>query len=430
LSASYKKIGEYILLSFFSGLLITKGIMPAWHSVHSDFANYYVSAKLVADGVDLQNIYDNDWFQNKIKSYDINTPGKFSPFPPLTAWLLLPIASFEPLTAQRVFTLVNILFIAVGVVMLKKNTNWSLIQCATLLLGCGLGLVNNIAFGQVYLIMTVFILIALFLIKAKHSLIAGIILGVFTALKYFPIVIVAGLILTRARDVKNMFNLKEFFKNSYSLTSFYSIVILVLALLAQYVFFGSKIMSDFFQSALLPHLNGELSGQGLYSFQFQSWDVFFRSLFVYDSVFNPTPFLDWPNGHLIMKSMVTIIVFTLLSITLHKYRKVPLHKEIYLALPILAALVLLPVSATYHFILSVPAIAILASSPLYSKRETCLLLTLYGLLGLIPYGLAFNLGQSWGLFFAYPRLWLVSALFLIATIPLLRKPGKDLATYA
>lgn len=428
--AWYKKFGGYLLLSFFSALLITKGILPAWQSVHSDFANYYVSAKLVADGVDLQNIYDNDWFQSKIKNYDINTPGKFSPFPPITAWLLLPIVSFEPLTAQRVFTLINILFIVVGVVVLKKITNWSLIQCATLLLGCGLGLVNNIAFGQVYLIMTVFILIALLLIKANHSLIAGIILGVFTALKYFPIVIVAGLILTGSREVKSNFKPKEFFKNSYSLTSLYSIVTLILALIAQYIFFGSKIMSDFFQSALLPHLNGELDGQGLYSFQFQSWDVFFRSLFVYDSAFNPNPLLDWPNGHPIMKFMMTIIIFILLSVTLYKCRQAPQHKGIYLALPILAALVLLPVSATYHFILSVPAIAILASSQLYSKKETCLLLTLYGLLGLIPYGLAFNLGQSWGLFFAYPRLWLVSALFLIATIPLLRKPGKDLATYA
>ncbi len=417
-----KKIAEYLFLSFFIGLLIIKGIIPAWRSVHSDFANYYVSASLVADGVSLENLYDNEWFQNRINSYGIDTPGKFSPFPPLTAWMMLPLTPFEPLTAQRLFTIVNLFFVALGVVTLKKITSLTWAQCAIVLMGCGLGIINNIAFGQIYLVMMVFMLFAFHLINCKFYITAGIVLGFLTALKYFPIVIIGSLFLVGiSQQKKNDSGFHGILSNSNLQVAFFSIFTLAVLWIIQYFYFGSQVLTDFLHSAFIPHLDGTLTGQGLYSFHFQSWDNLFRNLFVYNKEFNLHPALNWPQGRIIFKIVITLIISSLLFLNLYQYWLAPLAERwlVYLSMPMLAALVLLPASATYHFVLLVPPLALLMSRSLLTKRTMYFMLAIYGLIGLIPYGLAFTLGRTWGLFFAYPRLWLMTILFFVASYGLL-----------
>ncbi len=81
--------------------------------MHSDFANYYVSAKMVLEKDSLDRLYDNEWFQQKIVTHGINTLGKFAPFPPVTAWMMLPLANFNPITAQRIFLSINLIFLIV-----------------------------------------------------------------------------------------------------------------------------------------------------------------------------------------------------------------------------------------------------------------------------------------------------------------------------
>ncbi len=143
--------------------LFIRGVQPAWKEIHSDFANYYVSAKLVVRGESLDKLYNNEWFQEEIKGYGINTLGKFSPFPPITAWMMIPFTVFSPLQAQRIFTIINLIFLGLGIQMLKQLTGWRTRHCVLFVLGGGLSLVNNVAFGQVYWIMTVFILLSIIL---------------------------------------------------------------------------------------------------------------------------------------------------------------------------------------------------------------------------------------------------------------------------
>src|SRR5260370_26216034 len=152
---------KLFLIVGLSALLFYKGILPAWNSIHSDFANYYVSAKLISAGLDApEKLYDNDWFQSKINEYGIKTRGKFAPFPPLTAFIMLPLTFLEPLTAQRTFTILNLLFLGMGILVLKRITQWPWEHAVLSWLLLGWGLTNNIAFGQLYLIIGVGILAA------------------------------------------------------------------------------------------------------------------------------------------------------------------------------------------------------------------------------------------------------------------------------
>ena len=179
------RIAEYLLLAVLTFFLVMKGVVPTWKEVHSDFANYYVSAKLVVAGEPLDKLYDNEWFQHKIIEYGIDTPGKFSPFPPVTCGIMLPLTFVDALTAQRIFMFINLIFILFGIVIIKDITAWKPIHCALLILGGGFSVVNNIAFGQIYWIMTIFILFSLVLVNRGYSVVAGFILGIFISLKYF-----------------------------------------------------------------------------------------------------------------------------------------------------------------------------------------------------------------------------------------------------
>ena len=74
--------GLLVLLALF---VFYRGVLPGFRQVDSDFPNYYTAAKIVADGKDVNRLYDDSWFQSQIRSYGMQLQGKFSPFPPVTA---------------------------------------------------------------------------------------------------------------------------------------------------------------------------------------------------------------------------------------------------------------------------------------------------------------------------------------------------------
>jgi hypothetical protein len=145
-------------------------------------------------------------------------------------------------------------------------------------------------------------------------------------------------------------------------------------------------------------------------------------LFVYDPQFNPHPFIDWPAGKSIFKIIITLIVGLTTIWTLFKIRSEnsSFRRAVCLSIPSLAALVLLPASATYHFILLASSLVLIILQPEINGNIKMAILLTYGLIGLIPYHLAFRLGEEWGLLFAYPRLWLISILFILTIVGVLR----------
>ena len=391
-----------------SASLIVNGTLPAWQSVHSDFANYYVSSRLVLEGGSVDRLYDNEWFQGQIRAHNIDTPGKFSPFPPLTAWVMLPIAYTDALTAMRIWLFVNLVLLVFCTWLICLLTPWHWSNAASILLASGNGLVNNFKYGQVYLLITTGLFLVLYLAWKKNHWTAGVLLGLLSWLKYLPIAIIAGFIATR--------NYKTVLVTGLSLVGLFML---------QTWIFGFSLMTDFFRSVFLPHLDGELSGQEMYSFLFQSWDNFFRHLFVYAAEYNPSPFMDWPSGRMLAKVLVYLVVAMFLYLSMRKVFRGELvdHTKIslLLALPFLAAFVVLPASASYHFVVLVFPIVLLISNDFFSEKEKIGIVLVFSLIGFIPYGLFFNISEKAGLIFAYPRLWLISILYFGCVWLILRK---------
>ena len=88
----------------------------------------------------------------------------------------------------------------------------------------------------------------------------------------------------------------------------------------------------------------------------------------------------------------------------------------------LAALVVLPASATYHFILLLFPLALLLRNEILTQKSRTILVVLYCAIGFIPYGIAFRVAETAGVLFAFPRLLSVFLLFIVASWVLSRKP--------
>src|SRR6267378_2012330 len=100
----FSRPATILLLIGLAALVFSQGLRPALSRVDADFPGYFSAAKIVADGGDARQLYDDSWFQQQIRRYGMESaenPGIFVPCPPPTALLLVPLAPLEPLTALR-----------------------------------------------------------------------------------------------------------------------------------------------------------------------------------------------------------------------------------------------------------------------------------------------------------------------------------------
>ncbi len=383
-------------------LVCVRGILPGFSSIGTDFPNYYTSARLIVDGSNVDSLYDTGWFQKQIERFGMTQQGKFSPFPPPTALAYIPVALFSPLTALRIVTATNFLFLLLSILLLQKLLECEVWDAVLIILLAGLGLINNFRFGQMYIPLSLSIIAGFYFYRTRRPVLAGICFGMFVPIKYFPIVFVLFFAL------KKEWRLVAASVVTSSAIAGFSIIML-----------GWNIHSQFLMIAAPAHLGSKLVLQNPFAFTFQSWDSLFRTLFVFDSRFNPDPFLDSPNLYIGLKMMITffLVLFTAWIVYKGSRQQGDHHfEDLIISLIVLGGLLISPASATYHFLLLwLPAGLILRFLHRTGrKREFYLFLGLYGIIGFIPYSIfgGFN-GKGALTVLAYPRLFLVSSLYLL-----------------
>ncbi len=320
---------------------ILKGIYPAVTDVRSDFPNYYVSSKLLLEGKDLSGLYSNPTFNDLIHSYGIDQKGKFAPFPPPTAFIMLPVAGFQPITAKRIWTCINILLFYGVIVLFSRISKLNLQQSASLVLLSGVALFNNFYLGQVYLLV-LFMWMLSWLQTEKRSWLSGLLLASGIAIKYFPVVTLPALLIRK--------NLKTIVATVISLVGISLLSIIII---------GIKPCNDFINAVLFDHLNGKLEGQNPYAFAFQSWNSLALNVFSKDEIINPNPVIAWTNGVVILKSFVFVGLISILIYTFYKLKNHPdlaAYSVVFLSL---FALAFSPASASYHLLLILFPVALL-----------------------------------------------------------------------
>jgi hypothetical protein len=409
----YSWATKVILLLGLIAFVALKGVMPALSAITSDFPEYFTSAKIVREGHDPVKLYDGAWFREQTRQYGVGppqNPGSFSPYPPPTALLLVPLASLKPLTALRIVTALNVVCLACAILLLNKVFAWQLVDCALYILLSGAALLSGLRFGHPYIAISTLCLLGYYLYQRGMPLLAGLCLGVLLPIKYYPAAVLAGFALRKQWRVL-----------LGGVIAAGALVCLSIAAL------GWQVHRFFIVNVLLDHLSGHLTADSSPSFsaQLQSFDTLFTRLFVLDAVRNPHPWLEAPMARSIAVIAVKGSLLLAAAAALIKLARIGAASALGPTIGILGILALLiaPGSGSYAAVLLWLPIALLIE---YFLRENArahayLLVCVYALMGFIPYGHFRPFEGDGGLsFLAYPRLFLLLAMFAVCIDAVLR----------
>lgn len=349
------RILTFLWLAFCLVFIELKGIQPSLEDRPSDFSNYLASSKLMLQGEELADFYDNDWFNKNAKEVGEKHGAKFSPFPPATAFLYLPLAVFSSDAAKALWLICNLGFIVLLVYQSNKLIEGNLLKTALIFSLFFIPIAANIRLGQAYLLFALVLIFYFKQLKSGQYTFAGSLLGFAAAIKYFPAVYLVA----------------SFSKlNRKMVLAFFAVAGIVSLL--PVLFFGLS-PYQVFAGELFRHLNGNLSGQGQFSFTFQSIDALLANLFIHDALHNPDALYYFPvlkTGLKLLFAGTLVLITAAVHVT---FKSAP--KGFKIASAVIAGSLIIPASATYHLLLIFPAL-LLVFAELKSKRGINLLVVL------------------------------------------------------
>lgn len=389
---------QYGLLLLLIIFVVWRGIIPAFTHIDTDFPNYYTASRILLDGKDISRLYDDVWFLQQTNQYGMEF-GRFGPFPPATVFIMVPFAWASPMLALQLWTALNIILLIAVILLLMKITHKDWLCCALIVLASGIGLVNNFRFGQFYIILALLIMLGYYWWEKRQPYLSGIALGIGTVVKYFPVIY--------------FFNLAE--KKEWK-TFFAGIATIIILIGAGVWIIGVEAHRQFISSVLFSHMDGTIKGQSSFSATFESWNSLLHRLFVYDPAENPSPVVVLPMAYILIKWGITAAVVIITAWTYKRANVIWVDKalQIQFALISIAALLLLPASATYHYLLLMFPVALLLFARSPWSVEQKIILCCYVAIGAMPYVL-FRGFDAQGILtlLAYPRLWCMTLLFVI-----------------
>jgi hypothetical protein len=404
LRAFFSSACKVLLLVGLVGYLLLTGVMPALTAITDDFPEYFTSAKSVRDGQDAVKLYDGAWFREQTRRYAVGppeNPGEFTPYPPPTALLLTPLTGFNPLTALRIVTALNVACLICSMLLLSRIFAWRLLDSALFILSSGWALRSGLRFGHPYILISTFCLLGYYLYRKRQPWLAGLCLGVFVPIKYYPVIILAGFALRR----------------QWRVLLGGGIAIAAVALLSIGVL-GWKVHQIFLLDVLFNHLTGHIVPGPRFTAVFQSFDTLFERLFILDPARNPQPWLAAPLAANVAIVSTKGLLVLAAAAALIKLARGAAAVAIAPTIGILGVLVLLiaPGTGTYAFVLLWLPVALLIDYFLSERARlpAYLILSTYVLIGFIPYGHTYPFEGQGGLtVLAYPRLFLLLGMFVV-----------------
>jgi hypothetical protein len=395
---------KVLLLAGLVAYIFLRGVIPAVTAITNDFPEYFTSAKSVRDGWDAAKLYNGAWFREQTHRYEVGSqdiPGEFTPYPPPTALLLMPLTDFKPLTALRIVTGLNVVWLICSMFLLMRIFAWRLIDSALFVLFSGWALLTGLRFGHPYILISTFSLLGYYLYCKRMPWLAGLCLGIFVPVKYYPLIVIVGFAVHR----------------QWRVVLGAGIAIAAVALVSIGVL-GWQVHQIFLVDVLMNHLTGHLVPGPRFTAVFQSFDSLYERLFILDSARNPHPWLSAPlAATLAIVGTKGILVLAAAAALIHLVR-VRDARAIQPIIGILGILVLLiaPGSGTYALVLLWLPIALLIDYLLCERARVpaYLILFLYALIGFIPYGHTYQFEGHGGLTaLAFPRLFLLLAIFVV-----------------
>lgn len=363
------------------------------------FASYYTSSRLLIDGENPKNFYDDDYFSRQVEKF---VPGIYEIYLvnlPTTSFLLLPFASLEYQTARMLWILFNLILFSLTLVFIIMQMKFDDIwfPIFLILIFSFQPLYENIVSAQAYIFIFCLLIFVFFGYIFQKFKLPGILLGLVLILKS------AGTFLFLFFLINKRWQLVIF-----TILTFISLFLVSLPLLGL--------------DSLLSYANKLLdysSNPSLSVTAYQSVHSFFHHLFIFDDKWNPYPLLNLP----LLAKVFTLIVS--LMIVYISFRFVIRSKNLSLgfAIFIIIGLILNPASIDYHYVLILIPLFVLLDylrkNP--STSNWIIYLTSFLLIALdLPYTSS-KIASGFLALLAYPKLYGAFSLWLLNLIVLKRE---------
>jgi Glycosyltransferase family 87/WD40-like Beta Propeller Repeat len=279
-------ITEWILLTVFLLIFVARGLLPAWATLNTDFPNYYLAASLY-HRISLDRVYEWNWFQRQKDHLEIPTSlVGFVPSPPICVLPVLPLTILSPLSAKRVWIVLNLGFLLVALEFLHRVTDLNRRRTALVSLLCVLPLRANFLFGQYYLLILLLMCAAYYTSGRGQRLSSGLLLSAAASLKLFPALFL--LIFVWKRDWR-------------SVTGFLLGIVAFTTL--SIALFGSEVHRVFLSEVLPRALRGEMVGP--YSSNWSSFTALWHRVFLFEPELNPSPLLNSPLAYSVAQAIAS-----------------------------------------------------------------------------------------------------------------------------
>ena len=301
MSTQYKRlsVGRGCLHPVFLPLALLLGVF-VFRSVSmplSDFAGYYFGGKHLLAG------HFMDAYDMGALNFGIARAGyrdvfvSYAPFPPFSSLVFAPFMFFPPNAAKLVFDCFSSLIFLGTLMRFRVFLRLAPLPMLALPVVFLIPIVNNLYFGQSYLLLCALLLEGYMAYRREKTLLSSLCWGLAIVFKIFPAVIILWLLL----------------RKKYRQALFLSAACGLLLLVS--IGINGWDAWRYYLTVILPKVNnGELNDS--FTFMFQSAFMLFKRIFVYDGLLNPHPLWNIPwlfgvlNGLFKATILSACIVFT------------------------------------------------------------------------------------------------------------------------
>jgi hypothetical protein len=402
---------ERILLAFLLLLFVVRGFIPAWRHLDSDFANYYLVARLYREGYPVERVYEWTWFQRQKDHFGIDRPlVGFAPSTPTSALLVVPLASMPPLVANRWWLAINLALLSLTGVFLKRITSLPWRRIGVLVFLAIAPLHMNFLTGQVHLVMLLLVAVAAWLYFADRVFLCGIALGAAAALKIYPALFLL------------FFLVKKQWRAAAGLLCGMLGAVLVSAGL-----FGVAACRIYFREILPWGLRGEITDP--FDTGWDSLNALLRRLLLFEPELNPAPVAHLPHLFAILHSLLHTLILTAFLWAIVSLDGSQSRRKLEWASYCFLLLLLSSEPLPYHFLILILTAVLVVDCLIAGKKPAwaAAIVIVYALI-CVPYDRLYRaIPTGWASVFFFPRLFWMLVLAGMLLWLLLSESGQTLS---
>ncbi len=390
---------EWLLLTIFAFTLLFQTLPDAWRSLNTDFVNYDIVAKLVRDHSDMTHLYEWRWLARQKDHHQIDRAIiGLVPITPFSTLAIVPLASLDPLTAKRIWLLLQLALLFPTALGLRALAGQPLRRIALIIAAC-LPLHRNLLYGQFYILLLALVVFACWALQRERPTLAGALVALAAAIKLFPVIFI--LYFLRKRQWR---------------AAAAALITGATCAATSIAIFGWEVHRTY----LLQVLPWTLRGDALppYAVGSGSISTLLHRLFLYEPQWNPHPWLPSPTLFAVLQAILPTLILAPTILLCDEHDRSPQRIALEWSALTIATLTISTIPASYNFTLMILPMTVLCATLL--PRRPALIPLIAALYFSIGYPKGWHVGSSasWRVALQFPRLYLLIALLALVYLAL------------